>query len=42
MHLFLDAIDMVHLKWAPFPEEFDDCGLMSWGKIVVYVYRELY
>ena len=43
VHLFLDATDMVHLKWAPFPEEFDVCGLMSWGKIVlVCVYRELY
>ena len=37
------STNMTYLKWWPLLEDFDACGVMSWGSVVLaFLYRELY
>ena len=42
--LFLDYFtNKVYLRWLPLLEDFDACGAMSWGHVVLaFLYMELY
>ena len=37
------STNLVPLRWLPLLEDFDACGVMSWGSTVLaFLYRELY